>query len=91
MSSGLRSVSRPEKRIFLCAKRNNAYLVKREVREIVRSVTYLVRLVVNATTVLMLVLLAAVPVYSLCLLINLYAAFKSYKMLSVHTWCQSRS
>jgi hypothetical protein len=67
------------------------YLVEWEVREIVRSVAYPVRPVVNATVVLVLVLLADVPVCSLFLLIILYAAFECYKMLSVHKLCQSRS
>jgi hypothetical protein len=61
------------------------------VREIARSVAYPVRPVVNATILATLVFLAAVPVCSFCLLLILHVAFKSYKMLSVSTLCQSRS
>jgi hypothetical protein len=64
------------------------YLVE---REIVRSVAYPVRPIVNATVVLVLVLLADFPVCSICLLLILHASFKSYEMLSVHKLCQSRS
>jgi hypothetical protein len=46
---------------------------------------------VNTTIVSVLVLLAAVHVCSLCLLLILHAAFKSYKMLSVQKLWQSRS
>jgi hypothetical protein len=67
------------------------YLVEREVRKIVRSVAYPVMPVVNATVVLVLVLISDVPVCSLFLLIILHASFKSYEMLSVHKLCQSRS
>jgi hypothetical protein len=38
------------------------YLVEREAREIVRSVAYPVRSIVNATLVLVILLLADVPV-----------------------------
>jgi hypothetical protein len=95
VSSGRRRVSRSEKRIpfgeaypgrrsasfcVLFAGRKNQYLVEWEVREIVQSVAYLVRLVVNATVLAALAFLAAVPVRSFCLLLILYAAFKYYKM-----------
>jgi hypothetical protein len=67
------------------------YLVTWEVQERVRSVAYPATPVVNSTIVLVLVLLAGVPVRILCFLLNLHAAFKSYKMLIVHKLCQSRS
>jgi hypothetical protein len=67
------------------------FFVEWEVREIVQSVAYPVRPVVNATVVLVIVLLAAVPVCSLCLLLILNASFKCYNMLSVHKLCQSPS
>jgi hypothetical protein len=54
-------------------------------------VAYSVRPAVNATLLAALIFLAAVPVFSFCLLPVLHAAFKSYKMLSVHKLCQSRS
>jgi hypothetical protein len=67
------------------------YLVEREVQEIVRSVAYAVRPIVNATVLAVIVLLAAVPVCSLFLLLTLHAESKCYKMLSVHKLCQSLS
>jgi hypothetical protein len=99
-TAGNFSVFRTEKRIpageahisVSCAPSATVqYLDEREVREIVRSVAYWVMPIVNATIVLVLVIIAAVPVYSLCLLLILHTAFKSYKMLSVHKLCQSRS
>jgi hypothetical protein len=75
----------------LCAGRDKQYLVGWEVREIAQSVAYPVRPVVNATVLVALIFLAAVPVCSLPLLIILHVSFKSYKMLSVHKLCQSRS
>jgi hypothetical protein len=75
----------------LCTGRDNHYLVGWEALEIVRSVAYPVRPVVNDTVLAAPLFLAAVPVCSFCLLIILHASFKSYKMLSVHKLCQSRS
>jgi hypothetical protein len=75
----------------LCTERENQYLVGWEVREIARLVVYPVMPVVNATVLAAIIFLAAVTVCSLCFLIILHAAFKSYKMLSVHKLCQSWS
>jgi hypothetical protein len=88
VSPGRRSVSF----CVMCVGRDNQYLVGWEVREIARSpVAYPVRPVVNATILAALIFLSAVPVCSLCLMLILYAAFKSYKMLSMHKLCQSWS
>jgi hypothetical protein len=75
----------------MCVGRDNQYLVQWEVREIARSVAYPVRPVVNTTILAVLAFLASVPVCSFCFLLTLHATFNSYKMLSVHKLCQSRS
>jgi hypothetical protein len=90
MSSGRRSVSRPSFCV-LCVGHGNQYLVQWEVREIARSVAYPVRPVVNDTVIAALAFLSDVHVCSFCLLLTMYTSFKSYKMLSVHKVCQSRS
>jgi hypothetical protein len=48
--------------VFCAPSATMQYLVEREVREIVQSVAYMVRPVVNATIALVLVLLADVPI-----------------------------
>jgi hypothetical protein len=83
----------PERRIFLCAVRRAQQPVSCAVGSAGNCAMggLPAKPIVNSTTLAALAFLAAAPVCSFCLLITLYAEFKSHEKLSVHKLCQSRS
>jgi hypothetical protein len=93
VSSGRRSVSRPEKHIFPCDVRR----VRQPVSCLVGSTGNCIigglpdKPVVNTTILTCARISCCCSCIQSFLLLFLYAAFKSSKMLSVHRFCKSRS